>query len=175
MKKNIVIIALAFLSLQSYAQTKKNNLMIGGNIGYSSTKTSSLNVKNTTLNISPTVGYFVGDNLAVGVNLNYSQEKFASITQSLFSFGPFARYYFGEHDKLKPFGQIGLGLFSGNHQVNFNNTKITGSSYHIGLGTAYFLTKNVALEGMLQYQKTNPKEGSNSNILALKIGFQIHL
>lgn len=175
MKKNIVMIAFLFLSMQSYAQTEKNKLMLGGNINYSSVKTGSLNVKNTTLNLSPSVGYFVGDNLAVGVNINYSQEKFAHITQNSLSFGPFARYYFGKHDKLKPFGQIGLGLFSGKHQVNLIDTNVKGSTYHIGLGAAYFITKNVALEGFFQYQKINLNEGSNSNTLGLRIGFQIHL
>ncbi len=176
MKKNIFVstVLLLFTTI-SYAQTEKNNLILGGNINYSSVKTGSLSVKNTTLNLSPSVGYFVVDNLAVGVNINYSQEKFANITQNSLSFGPFARYYFGKHDKLKPFGQIGLGLFSGNHQVNFRNTKVKGSTYHIGLGAAYFLTKNVALEGLFQYQKINLNEGLNSNTLGFRIGFQIHL
>lgn len=175
MKKNIIIIALAFLSIQSYAQTEKNNLMIGGNIGYSSTKTSSLSVKNTTLNLSPSVGYFISDNLAVGVNLSYSQQKLSSLTQSSFSFGPFARYYYGKQEHLKPFGQVGVGLFSENFEANAINTKIKGSTYHIGLGVAYFLSENVALEGLFQYQKINLNEGSNSNTLGLRIGFQIHL
>src|SRR5690606_42142165 len=93
---------------------------IGGstNLGFSSNKVTrrsgSYSVdgqKTTAFNIPPTVGYFVIDNLAVGLNLGYEVQKdneeygydqTAKVTKSLFSVIPSVTYFIEADSKAFP-------------------------------------------------------------------------
>jgi outer membrane protein len=68
--KKILTLLLLFLSSLAVAQTQKGSFMIGGSGTMSFNKNDwdgSGNSKNTTLNLSPDVGYFLTKNLAVGL------------------------------------------------------------------------------------------------------------
>jgi outer membrane protein len=85
MKKLFLSMALLAAGTASYAQISAGTMMLGGTIGFgtgsSKTETTgstipALNVSvdgpsSSSFNISPTFGYFISDNMAVGAALNF--------------------------------------------------------------------------------------------------------
>lgn len=173
MKKLLFIFTLLFVASSSlFAQTQKGNWMIGGNATFASLKQGDFKV--TTIGISPTAGYFIANDLAIGASVNltsYKEEDDDAETD--FSAGPFVRYYFvnlGPSAKL--FGQA---------DVAFGSTKIFGESegftdWGISAGPAIFLNPNTALEITLGYGSKKYKDADDAtNAFGVNVGFQIHL
>jgi outer membrane protein len=75
--KNITLTLLAALtSLVSYAQTEQRTFSVGGNLSaYNRTLQSNKELKTNGFNVSPSVGYFVTDRLAVGLSVGYGYAK----------------------------------------------------------------------------------------------------
>jgi len=78
MKKHLTIgVLLIFITSTSFGQLKKGNILLGGNgslrlnfIPLSSLNQSFTNTsKEYRINVNPTIGYFLTDEIAVGVNL----------------------------------------------------------------------------------------------------------
>ena len=103
--KSMLTFTIVLSSLSLLAQTEKGGFMIGGGgtlsrtTNYGSAATSG--TTSTNFGISPSAGYFVIKNLAVGTSLSYSHNKnhFDNGSQNVvgsgygFGAGPFVRYY----------------------------------------------------------------------------------
>lgn len=81
-------------------QITKGNWMMGGNGNFTKSvqKGPYFDVKATTIALSPNVGYFLGDQFAVGASfkLDYEYRNYPNVESKhtwLFA-GPFVRYYF---------------------------------------------------------------------------------
>lgn len=173
--KNLLLGMLLLVSAALSAQTMQGQWMVGGDAGFNSTTPvhdGTSGDATTTISINPTLGYFVIDNLAVGLNLG-----FTTVTDqgSQFVVGPLVRYYFvnlGESAKL--FGQ---GRFNFVSTSPDQGDSVSGTQWGIGVGLAWFLNPHVALEGILEYSSTTPNSDFDikSNNIGFNIGFQIHL
>lgn len=152
------------------AQLQQGSTLVGGGIGSIDFGLGS--ASNFNINLTPRVGYFIQDNVAIGakVNLSYTGVKDGDDT---FGYGlnGFGRYYFGdnEFDTLLKNGrwfiEAGLGI------AGLNNAPV-GFNVNFGPGYSYFLNEHVAIEGLLLY---DGKFGSgSSNGLSLNVGFQIY-
>lgn len=189
--KNIGITALLvwFVAFASYSQvtpdeslpqTEENvgtipiqagNWIVGGNLGSLgyNFSTESFNV-----NINPRLGFFILDNIAVGVGAVVGLTTLEN-QDNIWSYGlvPFARYYFPEGASLtgRFFGELEAGV-SG-------STGTTDASFLGGVrgGYAHFVTNSVALEGTLGYtfSKANISSGNTVTGLGIGLGFQIYL
>lgn len=153
---NKILFSLTILSLgwfTLWGQTERSNLLIGGNGGLNLNKLDGQDKFNFNLNISPKVGLFVLDNLAIGAQAVGVVQKFGGVDglQSQLFVGPFARYYF--HNL---FIEANFGINRGDFDVGF------------GLGYAFFVTPNVAIEPIANLNVLN---GIDLNILA---GFQLY-
>ncbi len=173
MKKKMIIIAILLVfSITSFAQTEKGEFLLGGKVDFD--RTTQLGYKATSFSFAPEIGYFIAKNLAVGIGLDYERSNFSSQKAITIAAMPFARYYFAEQGKFKFFGQAGAGYafrkMKGstyrNRDYSYSSNKFT---YKAGLGASYFLTKNIALEGMLQYDNINYGKS-----LGVSFGLQIH-
>lgn len=151
------------------AQLQKGSVLVGGGIGDLSLGLGNENVFNITL--TPRVGYFVQDNVAIGgkVGLNYTAQPGTDAYS--YNVNAFGRYYFGpdEFDTLLKQGrwflEAGAGLGGGRGaEIGFN--------MNFGPGYAYFITENVAVETLLLYNGTFGSGTSNG--LSLNVGFQIY-
>lgn len=173
MKKLLFIFLLLFTATTSVlAQTQQGNWMIGGNATFASLKQGDFKV--TTIGISPTAGYFIANDLAIGASLNltsYKEEDDDAETD--FSAGPFVRYYFvnlGPSAKL--FAQA---------DIAFGSTKFFGESegftdWGISAGPAIFLNPHTALEITLGYGSKKYKiDEDATSAFGVNVGFQIHL
>ncbi len=109
------------LALGAYAQTNKGDLLIGAGSEFGASFSnytyqysniqSNQTEKYSLVTIDPTVGYFILNNLNLGISVLYSGSylnypsfrETASTTQ--FGLGPIIRYYIG-HNNIKPYLNI---------------------------------------------------------------------
>src|SRR5258706_14271019 len=122
MKKILATLMGVAMSTAVYAQFTKGTWMAGGNVraSFNTEKTKVGNVTTTdgtinSISLSPQLGYFVIDNLAVGAGIDLSTETDkpqtgpSKTTFSSTSFAPFGRYYY-----KKLYGQLAFDIGSGN-------------------------------------------------------------
>ncbi|MFA9213412.1 MAG: hypothetical protein ACEQSR_06145 [Candidatus Methylacidiphilales bacterium] len=181
----------AVSALSTNAQVSKGTLMFGGSLGASVTMESTQKVTGaadvktpgyTNWNFSPTVGYFIGDGLALGLSLNVSSNYVYSITtndgkttenimRSGLGVSLFARKYMLITEKVYFHGQGSLGYTSS----SFTTRKTVGSSgladddkntiSNIGVnitpGLTYFVSPkwgiDFSLNNILAYNMTTRK------------------
>jgi hypothetical protein len=159
------------------AQITKGNWMVGGNVSfaYSTNDTNS----NSTIILSPNIGYFIIDKLALGsvLNYNYSKSKNDSGTGLYKSsnLGPFIRYYvLNEEKKVNVF-------FETSYNFNLQKGDFKNDVFGAKAATVFFLNSSVGLEVSLNYSLNKYKypNGSipdgSSNSLLLGLALQIHL
>lgn len=135
------------------AQTSSGNMMVGGSLAFETLSHEASDVNNTTsFSFSPSFGYFLNDNLAVGASISVGSAKTgtgdAKTVSSSFGFGPFARYYmFTSNERFAFFGQAGLNFGTGktNPPIGADN-KTSSISFSVAPGAAYFLNDHWALE-----------------------------
>jgi hypothetical protein len=142
----IVLFSSVFVSKNTLGQIVKGTRFIkGGELSISSDRRTykhdqdSYRYKSSSMSISSGVGYFIMNNLSVGIDLRYSSAKVLlsgyyyvdEVSGSDFSFGPFVRYYLG--------GKVFLG--SG-YQHSLSNK----DDFPIEFGGAIFLKDRISIE-----------------------------
>lgn len=152
MKKVVLALTLLVATFAATAQTEKKTILLGGNLSFNSTESVNSFMAN------PNIGVFVANNLAVGAELSlYTSEGYTS-----WGAGPFARYYFGQQTKGKPY--LGASLLVGG--ADESDTEV-GFGAHAGY--AFFLNKSIALQLGVQYNRINDMDQ-----FGIGAGFQIH-
>lgn len=219
MKKVILTVTvLVFGVITSFAQTepkesnpkndkvlfknKKNNfksgsqsfqaydLFLSGTVLYRGEKGSD-DSKLNGVTFSPRIGYFINDNIAVGIDLNLASRKselnLRSVVTRDFGIGGFGRYYCSKNKgRFSLFTQLGVNYLSGKEEttVGVENTSTNQVDYTVdidkengfGIGLSggfnYFISNHFALEtliGVLDYNSLKAdvpgaKARSNFNI-----------
>jgi len=135
------------------AQTERGNLLLGGNAGLNLYKADGQGKYSFNLDLNPKVGFFLVDNLAVGAQVWGDIRKRAGINgvNSQILFGPFGRYYFHNLFLEANVGVYDRDVFAG-----------------MGLGYAFFVTNNVAIEPIANARFS---DGIEFNFL---VGFQLY-
>jgi len=189
MKKILIVVAvMALVSMSAFAQTEQGKLVVSGasDLTFSSVKIQNeydgedigddFTVKS--FNIKPALGYFVIDNLSVGLTFDYESQKVESNKDKSFMFGPMARYYFGSSN-VKPYVHA---------DILFGNIKSEGEDYEyktnlsgwdLGGGVAIFLNDYVSVDLGLSYASVtrtdddDDKFKSKATGIAFSGGFSI--
>ena len=176
--KKIILLALVFaVSGIMNAQTEQGNFVLGGssdlglNFGSTTFKSDAEgfeegdSVKSTNINFSPIAGYFVMDNLAVGLiaDINSNSIKDGS-SENSFAAGPFLRYYFPMENVLPfvvaqgVFGSMNSNSgFEGSEDLKTNLTSIGG-----GAGIAIPLSDSVTFDIIAGYSSTTSKASDDN-------------
>ena len=137
------------------------DVFITGSIGIGSESTGDN--KTNSFNISPKAGYFISENIALGVALGYASGKqeapeTADVKTSEFSVGAFGRYYFTPANTFSLFAEVGVDyIHSKIEAVTEDNSNALRIAFAPGVN--YFISKNFALEakfGILSYRTDNP-------------------
>lgn len=162
----VAVMAFGFANAQETTGTtgfSKGDVFITGAVGYGSESTGD--DETNTFTFSPKAGYFVTENIAVGLQLGYTSqtETEADIdtdTNSL-EFGAFGRYYFTPARNFSFFGQLGLGITSSKTEVEGIDGEFKENGFNVALapGISYFVSEHIALEatfGLLGYKTTEP-------------------
>jgi hypothetical protein len=210
MKKVIMMATVIFIMTFSVteAQINKGKWLIGVStsfsyvnfgsdimsLGYTTVKTTGNSsgdpVKYTTFNFLPKVGYFVIDNLVVGLNscLATSVEKSdqSKYNTTYFGIGPFARFYING-SKVMPFFEVstlfGSMTDKSDYQGYSYSDKTSVRSLGAGAGIAVKLADKVTFDIMAGYNSLTAKAKQDNpddiktvqGTLGVKLGFVILL
>ncbi len=155
-------LAVIFCFSQSIsAQTvNKGAWMVGGSAEFSSLKYKDDNNSHTYFSIAPNVGYYFMDDLAVGLNVNFTSNSYAGNSNSSTYLGPWVRYYV----TYPIFVMVGanLGLSDG-----------AGTTISAGVGYSWFLNNAVAIEPQLFFNSfNNDGDAGDYSEFGLSIGVQ---
>ncbi len=199
MKKLLLsLVAVAGLVYGANAQTEKGKFILGGSVGFNSTKVKTADKSDVSFNVIPSVGYFVGNNFAIGtgVGYTYNKEVSAGTLNQAFVVSPNARYYVGLSDQFKFFGQLSVPMAFGNNKVVAPNgdtgakvATTTSIGVNVAPGFAFFPTKRIGIEvsvNGLGYENLSVKNeatgnkvktnsfGLEANTFAPKLGVNFH-
>jgi hypothetical protein len=199
MKKLLLsLVAVSALAFSTQAQTEKGKIIVGGNVGFKSTKVDGVKKSDISFSVVPSVGYFVSDNIAIGTGVGYTYDKQVSdlnLNQA-FKVAPFGRYYVGLSDQFKFFGQLSVPMSFGNDKVLDADGKTgdkvattTKIGVNVAPGFAFFPTKRIGIEfsvNGLGYENAQAKNeitgnkvkansfGLEADTFAPKLGVQFH-
>jgi hypothetical protein len=172
--KKILVIATFFFALATNAQITKGNWMMGGSgaIGNFKTTSGESSNTNTSITISPNIGYFFIDKLSVGLagQFNYVFEKEDTKTISSNNISPFIRYYFLEKEK-----QINIFSEARYEIIRLKNSDLKYDTFLIKAGTVFFVNSSVGIEVALNYSTQKSNQNFENRAIFLNVGFQIHL
>lgn len=189
MKKTFLTLVLGVFMTSAFAQLttpqtsadvgstpiKQGNWLVGasiGSLGY------SFEGENFNINLNPQAGYFVSDGIAIGLTTGVGLQT-VNGGKNVWNYkvAPFVRYYFpeGASSTGRFFGQGDIGI-SGTGATDVRNAE-TSFAFGVNAGYAHFVSRNVALEGMVgyNYSKSNLANAQAQNGLGLAVGFQIYL
>ena len=165
MKKTFLLLIFCVTITVSFSQNTKNgffkgNAFVGGSLGFSSEKDGE--TKKTTIDFSPKIGFFITNNLAIGMDLGYGQNKTITTSivgenKTILTVGAFGKYYFNPSNQFSLFGNLGFDYNSTNDLI----AKYKTNGFDIGLspGVSYFLSNNFVLEasiGKIGFVSTKP-------------------
>jgi hypothetical protein len=156
--KKIVFFSFLFVVLSCFlhAQINKGSVLLGGNVGFSTTKAKDTSLENNGVSVSPVVGIAVKQNLVVGLSFNYSHSKdnlnlnnYQSEGKS-YGAGVFVRKYVPLGKGFYLFGETGLNYqdYSGAYTYTYQKTELKVQSIGINLypGVSYAISKKLQLE-----------------------------
>ncbi|MEY8760789.1 OmpW family outer membrane protein [Chryseobacterium tongliaoense] len=185
MKKLLLAGAVALFGL-SNAQMTKGDWVISGNttLGFNNVSTtikaggeSVDGPKVNTFSATPSVGYFVIDKLAVGIDLGFTTAttKFEGLkaTTTSFSVMPTGTYYFVNDSKFVPFLGAGIGYASVKNKgtgdfmgvPTSNETTTDGLAWKVKGGVTYMATQSLGVNLGVSYdQFSNKKTYMNTDV-----------
>ncbi|MDY3317290.1 outer membrane beta-barrel protein [Riemerella anatipestifer] len=184
MKKLFLVGALALFGAMN-AQTEKGSWVVEGktNLGFNSISTkekangqSSEAKKTSKFNFNPSVGYFVMDNLALGLELGFSSEKVGKATNSTFSLLPNATYYFATGSQFRPYLGAGVGYASSTYKYDNVSATVGGLAWGVKGGGVYMLNKTAGINlglGYNQFSTTNNNVTTTVGTFGVNAGFSL--
>jgi hypothetical protein len=184
----------------SYIELLGNGVLGSANLGYSTFQNKSDGDNDNdkdkmfSINIVPRAGYFVINNLAIGLDVLLATEKVTSggdvdytYNSTLFAVGPFVRYYVPTK-KVLPFAEVNYSMGSRTYTSEFagnepNTDKYAIKLYGAGLGLAVPIGEKVSFDIVAGYHTyvNKDKEDNEDNerfvagTIGLKFGFTVFL
>lgn len=152
------------------AQTDKGDWLAGGGLSLNTTE------GNTSFTFAPNIGHFFAKGFAAGAEMTIMTSKFGEVRTTTLGVGPFARYYFELKEPVfKPFAHVGFNVLSIRTKQPGETETETARSFLLGLGGAYFINDNVAIDGLAGYNHTKVENVEGNGGFVFRIGFQVHL
>lgn len=174
MKTQSILYAVLFLFWGATVSTQtldQGNFVIGSTIGFS---TVSSNVAYATddveeegegpaatqVSITPKIGYFLQDNLVLGINVDYSfstvknPNKDRSNDSDLL-FGPYTRAYLTTGDDMALFFELNFGFGSSSDEqfIGEDKQSVKSNIFAIGVGPGFtiFSNSDIGIEALFKY------------------------
>lgn len=157
MKKVLFFAVAAFSFISANAQEStvegfsKGDILTSLSFSYAKEKANNNETEYTNSSVSPSISYFVTDNIAVDLGLSIDQAKYsASQKESSVLYGAGARYFFNPKNKFSTNLGFDVNLFStkGNYNVDGDfdaDLKAKGTQVNLVYGLNYFISNHFAL------------------------------
>ncbi|HKK74053.1 MAG TPA: outer membrane beta-barrel protein [Saprospiraceae bacterium] len=207
------LILLFTCTLLSAQFTKSGNFIMGSTIGFSTAQSNfeiddnnqqieGRGTRSSQFNIAPAIGYFLTDNFAMGVGLDYTsnitrepesildpESEVDRQEDSDLLFGPFARYYLPIGEDKAFFLETTFGIGSSSNTIRIDgvnqNTSTDVLALGIGPGFTIFSRDGIGIEALVKYNwaRSNTETDfgdvltiskSYTNAIDLSIGMQIY-
>ncbi|MDG4717080.1 MULTISPECIES: outer membrane beta-barrel protein [Winogradskyella] len=148
----IAVFGLTNMNAQEDEKTfgfSEGDFFVEGNVSFNSENDKNIDEKSNEFNISPKVGYFINDDLAIGAELLFASSKTEldgtdTSDFSGFGVGAFGRYYFLDlGERFKTNAEFGVGYAS--MEDKLAEVKENSFGAGLGLGINYFVTEKIAL------------------------------
>ncbi|MFV0604319.1 MAG: outer membrane beta-barrel protein [Niabella sp.] len=179
-KASFLSVLFVLLTFVIQAQTQKGKWTVSGKTGLdfnSSTSkyyndgstNSALDYKSQSFSIAPSVGYFVIDNLALGLSGLFQSSKNKdgndswSDATNFYAIMPIANYYIPLDGMVRPVIGVGAGyggMSNGSNQTDKDRGFLAAGS----AGIAIFLNNTISFDISGQYQYSNFKNASDSKL-----------
>lgn len=169
-----VCISYAIFAQEGFNPVAQGNYLFNGSIFINSTSSKTKfdgetqdNSKTFEIRASPRAGYFIKDNIAVGLDLFLQSSKTtfedidSEVTSSGFSIGPFARYYFD--GGLFAEGTVGLGSTTTSSILFSEDLTSSTFGWRLGAGYALFLGDHISVEPTAYYSWESQKANGAPN------------
>jgi len=202
-KRLLLACCLVGLMVPSFGQvTDKGNFLIGANFGFSSASSdteqningdasSTIGTSASQFNISPAIGYFLMNNFALGIGMDYTfnQIEQADGTQEEDQdvlFGPMARVYMPIGNNMSFFleSTVGFGSSSDQSNVDGDAQDISTSVFALGIGPGFTIFSNnaIGIEALAKYNYARSdadfqidNQSINVNTVTNQIDFSVGL
>lgn len=185
----IVLFVISLLPLTGFTQPSQGSIAIGGNFNlqFRTIKNTANNntvegPKYSYFNLTPSVEYFLTQNISVGLGLGYAFSKVSDIPpnfneeikSSMINIVPFSRIYIEMGEKVNVFGQASLGIGFGKQkdETTVGNLTTTNKTdyfeFELGIrpGFQYSLSSKLAIEatfGFIGYQSSSSEMNNVEN------------
>lgn len=158
----------------------KGDVFISGSFNLGSSKYSANgNYKENNFSFNPKVGYFVSENIALGLGLGFSSSKVEenegddAVKINATAFNVFGRYYTTPSSKFSVFGQLSAEYATVDYDGAF---KVNGFGLELAPGVSYFLNDSFALEaswGALSYGSAKADVDGAENSTEFNLGLDL--
>lgn len=174
MKKGLFLVVAILLGMlgasNATAQTSKGNFVIAGasSLSVVNSRVEKVGESTTNFNLTSSFGYFVINNLSVGLSAALSSQSGATTYAIL----PTVDYYFNSGNRFIPKVSMGVG-YAG---TSMNEERVGGLAVAAGLGGVYMVASNVGLSLGVAYNRNMYKYQGisiNQNNFAGVLGFEI--
>lgn len=184
-----VLIVVLSLSFSSTAQvTDQGNFLIGGTLGFS-TSDSDINqtiggtpqttngTNATQVNVAPAIGYFIANNVALGVGMDYTLNTVKESNDdrdydSDLLFGPFARFYLPVGNDMSFFLETTFGFGNSVDQIEIDgqtqNTSTNVFAAGVGPGFTIFSSNAIGIEAAVKYNYARSESNTQANELSIE-------
>jgi outer membrane protein len=163
----VALLAFGFANAQEEKANEgfaKGDIFVTGAFTLGSEKTGD--VKSSSFEIAPQVGFFLTENIAIGGKLGYASMKAENALgdtqdEAGLTVGAFGRYYFTPASKFSLFAQLGLDYSSMDDKLADAQTAELGLG--LGAGMNYFVSPNFSIEAgvaVLGYSSNDNGGGS---------------
>ena len=171
MKRALLALVMVGIFASSYSQfIEKGSIITNGSFSFYSTKYKESKDKTSGLDIVPMASYFVIDNFAIGVMVDYHHEMVkndaadSKTTINSFLFGPVARYYL----KNGFFAQGDFGFGKNKSKYEFGGSSSAETEYdvtqiRIGIGYAFRIGGIAFVEPIIGYKSRKNKYDSSDD------------
>jgi outer membrane protein len=174
-----------FASIGMYTSKSQSNYTWNGTNNQNESTSKHMGI-----NFQPRIGYFVLDNLALGIDANLSHmgnidDDDYSYKSTSINAGPFARYYFPGRN-VKPFveasGSYGITTYKSEYGSHESSDKDNLMSFGGGVGLAFPLGEKASFDLMAKYNSYTNKDKdseynskSTLNSITIGLGFSFYL
>ncbi len=183
--KYFLILLLIFVS-KAHSQEEesygfdKGDFFISGGVNYQGPS-------DKTLFIEPNAGYFLTENIAIGIESGFAVGKTLNLTSyDSYEAGIFGQYYFRPKKRFNLFAEISAGYVKTKTELRSINVDFDTFHTTLSFGANFFLTKKLSLFtkiDVLEYSNTSiksngiigPTEPNNIRVLPLNTGVHLGL
>lgn len=169
MKNFLPLFIFVFVCAVAQAQTSQGSMMLGGTFQIESFGSQGNDAKTSTFSISPSFGYFISDNLAVGATIGFGSTTTTNppapqVKSSGVIVGPFARFYkFTSNENFAFYAEGGINIGS---STSTGDIRSSSTAIYVRPGFAYFFNEKWALDMTLAgiaYQSNDPNKNVDND------------